>query len=269
MLFPEVDSTEAITKETVSFVRNNVPDNTEVGFSGGKDSICTAKIMELSGVKHHLVYAFTGIEPPEVVRFIRNHYPQCQIRVPKRTFWSSLTVHVPPSDRLRWCCTLLKKDGHDSVLGIRSEEGAKRANRPRVNHWKGRITYHPILYWKEWQVWDFITENNLPYPKLYDEGFDRLGCIVCPYHSEKTGKLHEMYRKRWPFMFKRFEREIAKLYHKRVGQGKTMAYDSPEEFIEAWYLDDSSRWYAKEYKDDLFIHGEYLGLSGTASNKIN
>ena len=75
LLFPQIDSIEAITEEAISFIQDSCPDGIEVGFSGGKDSICTAKIMELSGLRHRLVYAFTGIEPPEVVRFIRKHYP--------------------------------------------------------------------------------------------------------------------------------------------------------------------------------------------------
>ena len=229
--------------EAIDFIRSNVSSGISVGFSGGKDSIVTAELMRISGVEHTLEYSFTGLDAPEVVRFIRKYYPNCEIRRNKRTFWMALNTHTPPSDRLRWCCGLLKKTKHDQVQGIRAEEGTRRAKYSRINHWKGRTLYYPIFHWKEWQVWEFIKENNLPYPVLYDWGFDRIGCVVCPYHSERTGKLHGKYRKHWPGFFKRFEKGIAELYYKRVSQGKTMAYDTPEEFCEAWYLDDSSRWY--------------------------
>lgn len=233
-------------EESIDFIRQKIPNGTNVGFSGGKDSIVTAKLMELSGIQHTLTYSFTGLDPPEVVRFIRRNYPQCRILKKGRTFWRDLAVNVPPSDRLRWCCTLLKKTKYDQIQGIRAEEGTRRANRPRINLYKGRMLYYPIFYWKEWQVWDFIKKYNLPYPSLYDEGFDRIGCIVCPYHSEKTGKLHKLYRNRWPHFFERFEREISKLFYKRISQGKKMYFNTPEEFLEAWYLDDSARWYADE-----------------------
>ena len=237
--------------EAIDFIRRNVPAGISVGFSGGKDSIVTAKLMEMSGVPHELEYSFTGMDPPEVVRFIRKNYPHCKIRRNKRTFWRDLAVNAPPSDRLRWCCTLLKKTGADQVQGIRTEESSRRSKRNRINRYKGRTTYYPIFHWREWKVWQFIKEHKLPYPILYDWGFDRIGCVVCPYHSEKTGKQHAMYREHWPKFFERFERGISELYYKRVGQGKIMAYPTPEEFVSAWYLDDSSRWYKDASHDYL------------------
>lgn len=242
---PLFDTLEAVISDAVSFVQKNVPPKTAVGFSGGKDSICTAKIMELSGVEHTLIYSFTGIDPPEIIRFIRKEYPHCQIYKNKRTFWKDLAVNAPPSDRLRWCCTLLKKTGEDQVQGVRAEESSRRAKRDRINVWRGRTMYYPIFYWKEWHIWDFIEKFDLKYPQLYDEGFKRIGCVVCPYHSEKTGKLHKLYRDRWPWIFERFEREISKLYYKRVSQGKKMYYDTPQKFLQNWYLNDASRWYDK------------------------
>ena len=66
-------------EEAIQFIRENVPHGTYVGFSGGKDSIVTAKLMELSGIDHTLEYSFTGLDAPEVVRFIRKNYPHCKI----------------------------------------------------------------------------------------------------------------------------------------------------------------------------------------------
>jgi len=238
--------------EGISFIRDNIGTKTAfVGFSGGKDSIVTADLMKRSGVKYELYYSFTGIDPPEVVRFIRKYYPECIFLKPKQTFWRNLSVHTPPSDRLRWCCTSLKKEsGWDvplehRVMGIRKEESSKRSKYPRINFFeKLRHThYYPILNFNEADIWEYIKSNELPYPSLYDEGFDRLGCIVCPYHSERTGKKHKQYRDRWPKYFNRFERGIKELYNKRVSQGKTMHYDTPEEFIQAWYVKNSARWY--------------------------
>lgn len=244
--------------EAVEFLRDSIKDSSVfVGFSGGKDSIVTAELMKMAGVKHTLYYSFTGIDAPEVISFIRKYYPECVFLMPKFTFWRKLSVNVPPSDRLRWCCTVLKKERAielphtERVMGIRAEESVRRSGRDRINVYKklGHNHYYPIFYWKEWQIWDFINKHKLPYPVLYDWGFDRIGCVVCPYHSEKTGRLHAKYRDRWPGYFRRWEKGISDLYDKRKSQGKKMFYPSAREFLDAWYLDDSSRWYEREEEE--------------------
>ena len=39
---------------------------------------------------------------------------------------------------------------------------------------------NPIIDWEDEDVWEFIRSKHIPYCELYDEGFDRLGCIGCP-----------------------------------------------------------------------------------------
>lgn len=45
---------------------------------------------------------------------------------------------------------------------------------------KNSYICNPIIDWSDKDVWHFIKGFNLPYCKLYDEGFKRLGCIGCP-----------------------------------------------------------------------------------------
>lgn len=244
------------TDEAISFIRENIKTKAFVGFSGGKDSIVTAKILELSGVDYQLYYSMTGIDAPEVVRFIRREYPECIFLKPRFSFWHFLSVSTPPSGRLRWCCGKLKKypawkiPTTQRAMGIRAEESWKRAGYGRINTFnqekRGFTDFHPIYYWKDWEVWDFIRRHGLKTPPLYDWGFDRIGCVLCPYHSEKTGKMHKMYRDRWPGYFDRFEKGICELFRKRQGQGHKMFYATPEEFLRNWYLNDTSRWYAMD-----------------------
>ncbi len=235
-------------KEAIEFIKNSIGNEIAfIGMSGGKDSIVSTELAKMAGIKYELYYSFTGIDAPEVIRFIRKYYPECKFLMPRKTFWQDLAVHSPPSDRLRWCCTALKKNAawklphKKRIMGIRAEESPRRAKYGRINRFEklGHTHYYPIFYWKEWQIWNFINSNNLPYPVLYDWGFDRIGCVVCPYHSEKTGKMHAMYRKHWPKYFDRWEKSITALYAKRVKQGKKMFYPSAREFLDAWYFDDA------------------------------
>jgi len=243
---------DELVQEAVDFINCNIENDVAfVGFSGGKDSIVVAKLMEMSNVKYELYYSFTGLDAPEVVRFIRKEYPECRFLLPRRTFWRDLAVHIPPSSRIRWCCRLLKEEPawklvhKKRIMGIRSEESVSRSKRNRINYYKklNHTHYYPIFHWKEWQIWEFINKYSLNYPKLYDWGFNRIGCIICPYHSSKSGRLHQMYRNKWTKFFELFEKKIKELYYKRKNQGKQMYYSTPEEFLDAWYRDSCARWY--------------------------
>lgn len=236
----------------IQFIREHIIGPAFVGFSGGKDSIVTADLMKKSGVEHTLYYSFTGIDAPEVVQFIRKNYPDCVFLKPKFTFWRDLSTHCPPSNRLRWCCTSLKKapawkiKWPHRVMGIRAEESSSRAKVGPINtHWKdiGYTDFHPIYYWKGWEVWEHIQKYNLKVPPLYDWGFDRIGCVICPYHSGRDGLLHEKYRQHWPKFFDLWENEISKLWHKRQDSGKIMHHDTPDAYLYDWYRDNSARWY--------------------------
>lgn len=242
-------------QEAIAWLRENLNHKGEifVGFSGGKDSIVTAKLVELSGIPHKLYHSLTGIDAPEVTRFIRKNYPECKFLMPSRSFWHSITTRNPPANFSRWCCTTLKKDPSKHVpikhriMGQRKEESTRRGKYPRVNYFKktGQTHYYPILEWNEADIWEFIERHNLEYPSLYDEGFSRIGCVICPFHSSKDGKGQEMYEKRWPRHFKLFEKYVQLWINKRKSQGKEPQYDKASDFVRDWKL-GKARWYKKD-----------------------
>lgn len=51
-----------------------------------------------------------------------------------------------------------------------------------------KTVINPIIDWTDDDVWEFIREYNIPYCKLYDEGYKRLGCIGCPMASRDARK---------------------------------------------------------------------------------
>lgn len=84
-------------KESIDFLRQHEPpEGYFVGFSGGKDSITTLQLCKLAGVKHQAFYTYTTIDPPEVVRFIRAHYPQVQWLRPAKSFFAFVATNAPP-----------------------------------------------------------------------------------------------------------------------------------------------------------------------------
>jgi len=75
---------------------------------------------------------------------------------------------------------------------------------------QSKTVMNPIIDWTDEDVWEFIQEYNLPYCKLYDEGYKRLGCIGCPMGTVEHRKAEfERYPKYEQAYIRAFERMIA------------------------------------------------------------
>lgn len=123
------------------------PDGYYVAFSGGKDSQCVYHLCKMAGVKFDAHYAVTSVDPPELIRFIRENYPDVEWtrqyyddglpehyysdgRPKPKTMWSIIPDHtLPPTRKARYCCALLKETGGQGrvvVTGVRWAESVNR-----------------------------------------------------------------------------------------------------------------------------------------------
>lgn len=209
------------------------PSGYHVGFSGGKDSIVTLALVRMAGVKHTATYSVTGMEP-EVHRFIAEHYPEVEMRRPKLSFYQLIHKKGLPTRRFRFCCAEIKEvagNGRFIVTGVRSEESPRRANRPVVEACAKRhsMFIHPIKGWTSAEVWAFIWSQGLAYPALYDEGFKRLGCVVCPFERNKARSIA-----RWPQLWRAVERAAHRRYEIRADHGYREKYRSAEGYWQWW-----------------------------------
>jgi phosphoadenosine phosphosulfate reductase len=205
--------------EAIAYLRLNEPaEGYEVGFSGGKDSIVTLDLVRRSGVKHHAHFAMSYIDPPEVLSFIRQNYPDVEWRRPKVNIYHAILTKGLPSWKHRWCCELIKENGSDKnvVTGIRAEESQRRASRPRTDFIKKTkvMMYKPVFDWSEWAIWEYIEKHHLPFPSLYED-FGRIGCVVCPlsfgpYEASKLRIKKSM--ERWPGIWRAYKDAAYKYY---------------------------------------------------------
>lgn len=160
-------------------------------FSGGKDSCVIKELGRLSGLPIDWHYNVTTVDPPELVYFIRQHHKDVKFDYAPMPMWKMAIDKHLPTGKSRWCCEVYKENKTPKdrrlVVGVRAAESKKRAKRWRVfMHDKGYCSkVAPILYWTDDDVWGFIRERGLPYCKLYDEGFKRLGCVMCPLARSK------------------------------------------------------------------------------------
>lgn len=116
-----------------------------VAFSGGKDSQVLLALVEMSGCKHHAEMQVTSVDTPNLMRFIRQHYPQVKLNLPKRTMRELILRNgMLPTRQARYCCAELKEKagaGCCTAIGIRKEESTRRARRNAVEIIGQRINY--------------------------------------------------------------------------------------------------------------------------------
>lgn len=109
-----------------------------LAFSGGKDSQCIYYLAKQADVKFDAHYHVTSVDPPELVKFIKEQYPDVSRDIPRDkngnaiTMWSLIGEHtIPPTRIARYCCKDLKETGGKGrivVTGVRWSESANRKN---------------------------------------------------------------------------------------------------------------------------------------------
>ena len=200
-----------------------------LAFSGGKDSCVIKALCDMAGVKYDAHYRVTSVDPPELVRFIKEKHPDVAFDFPRDkdgkviTMWNLIPKKgMPPTRLVRYCCEALKEtggEGRDKITGVRWDESNRRKRdrsgleirhnakeREKLdpdNMDEDMVRYcmqskgfvlNPIIDWTTDEVWEFIHRYNIPYCELYDQGFTRLGCIGCPMSTRKAKEL-EIYPK--------------------------------------------------------------------------
>ncbi len=177
---------------------------------------------------------------------------------------------IPPIRRIRYCCAELKERKKDEQgkailsFGVRKYESRSRAkNRDELeveaqgrsgrniimpyDNGDNRRTFevcysdctkhlNPIANWRNENVWDYINYWKVEQCCLYNEGFDRLGCIGCPL-ATKTKREREL--ERWPKYKDQYIRTFAKMIEIRRQEGLPISdYSSSAEDWFNWWMQD-------------------------------
>jgi len=208
------------------------PDGYYVAYSGGKDSDVILSLVRRSGVKYTAHHHLTTCDPPEVVYHVREQ-ADVTIEKPPMTMWQLIRKKkMPPRRNARYCCAVLKEGGGRNRLidtGVRWGESAKRSKRRMLescySH-KNTRYLNIIIEWTTHEVWEYIRGNHIEYCRLYDEGFKRLGCVLCPMTRNV-----EQQMQRWPKICRAWEKAIKATFRESQDIFKT-----PEEYW-LWWLD--------------------------------
>ena len=255
-----------------------------LAFSGGKDSQALYHVAKLAGVRFEAHYALTTLDPPEVVRFIRSHYPDVINDRPKLTFAQlCIKKKALPTQLMRFCCAALKETqgaGTVTLTGVRRQESVKRSSRREAEiagskgpkfrgtleqfdqftrekeiegvqcvKGKDKIITNPIIEWSEADVWHFLNEVvKVEHCALYDKGWRRLGCLFCPMASKK-----EVLRQ--GAAYPKYYALILRTIHQLRANGYMNSYpDLTDEEVFNWWISKEGirKWYNNHKQPSLF-----------------
>lgn len=244
-----------------------------LAFSGGKDSQALYHIAVMGGVKFKAHMNLTSVDPPKVIRFVKQQYSDVELIKPKMSIYDmALKKHILPTRTFRWCCAEFKEmsgAGKVTLIGIRKAESARRNKREEIStqikgkrteetfdQWseheekmvtcvggKDKILVSPIIHWTEQDVWEFLNDVvKVPHCELYDEGYTRIGCICCPM-SQKRQKLREI--RQYPHVKRRWIQTIQKL----IDEGYINHNFQDPEFGFYWWISGKS--FKEFYADEV------------------
>jgi len=183
-----------------------------LGFSGGTDSV----------VMLHLALPIISKDMPIIFVNTRHQFPKTYEYIDKIVSeWGLTNYHEVKSSEDRFesikekfgfktpdfteiCCGYhkiapLKKAIEDLKLsafmaGIRGVEHEERAKETIVSPRDTHFRIHPLLFWKQEDVLNYVKDFDVPTNPLYDEGYTSLGCIPCteknvdPNAHERAGR---------------------------------------------------------------------------------
>jgi len=206
--------------------------------SGGKDSTVTYDIWlkaleilkqnhreEYDNINWEINFSNTSNDTADTYKYIKT-LPRDKLNIlnPSVGFYQWIVKvknYFVPSAMVRNCCSTYKegqinkcynkKENITMVTGVRKYESTKRAKYEFVmdsefrtklhgkdNLAKPWITFAPIVEWKDEEVWLYILHKQLEYNNQYNVGFNRCGCLICPYQSDYIDLIiEENYPKQW------------------------------------------------------------------------
>ncbi|XZN14400.1 phosphoadenosine phosphosulfate reductase domain-containing protein (plasmid) [Clostridium perfringens] len=234
--------------------------------SGGKDSdisklILDKAIKELNTDLKYKIDMFNSTnETAQTYLYVQNvvGLNKTDIHTPEKGWNRWLEEdknYFLPSVMVRNCCAtfkegklnklLDKKKNYVLIVGTRSQESSKRSHHDwylneavkktgkQLNVPENWIRFLPIVKWSDIEVWLYIIRENLKFNPLYELGYNRVGCLICPYSSDYADFLTKRY---FSLQWNRWMKMVEKNY-------------------EIWHVKRRLKWSLEEWKNGKWKQG--------------
>ncbi len=214
---------ERLEKKAKDIIKKYKDKPINVSFSGGKDSSVSTLLANDIIPDIEVIFIDTGLEFPDTLKFVKKFAKKFNLNLiilNGDNFWDYLDKYGIPTKDNRWCNSICKLNPLKEYLkkykiiytidGTRKYESFTRSKlgyERKSSFIENQINIFPILDWKGTDVWSWIYLNDIPYNPLYDKGFERIGCYLCPAMlSAEFLRVKELY----PELFKKWFETLKK-----------------------------------------------------------
>lgn len=243
--------------------------------SGGKDSTVITHLVRNIHPSMPAYYNCTSNEVGEHIKYVKS-IPNLTFINPSISFFKYCeTNNFVPSRFARACCriykeelTLKKLDTTKNLLffmGMRNNESRKRANYEDEHHISSYpsnwISILPIREWNNLDIWLYIFKNKIQVSPIYEKGFNRCGCIVCPYRTSYEDILTKEF---YPYYIDKFRNIMTKNF---ISNRRWIYLNCTlQEFIDFGWKSGKVR--DKANQDVIIEFSNYTGISIDESMKF-
>ena len=240
-------------EKTIDRLRAFEPDEGYYGaFSGGKDSQAMYECAKMANVKVDWHFHKTSVDPPQLLKFIRQNYPDVEWRQPTLTMFQLILKNkMLPTRRARFCCRYLKEGGGEGrvvLVGVRAQESSTRSKYSMVEACRNshQTLVRPILDWSLNQVWGLLSNNNIQHCELYDSpySFKRIGCIGCPMAGKGVWKQFRL--------FPKHKHAYLNTIKKLMDMGRYSDFNSADAVLRYWINGVKKDVFLKQDKQERF-----------------
>lgn len=180
-------------------------------------------------------FSNTSNDTADTYKYIKTQLRKDKLNIlnPKVGFYQwviKVKNYFTPSVMVRNCCSTYKEGQINKaynknrettmVIGVRKYESTARSQYDYImnNDFRKKIhkisnlpekwiNFAPIVEWHDEEVWLYILKEGLKYNKQYDLGFNRCGCLICPFQSDYVDLIiQKYYPKQWDRWLKILEK---------------------------------------------------------------